>query len=78
MTRRMNIICLVFVFASGAAVHPQSPDLLRVNKGSQSSSALEGQIKNQLSSFRGKVSLFAKNLDTGETYALNADDRSSQ
>src|SRR5258705_11859568 len=74
MTRRINIICLVFVFASGAAVHPQSPDLARVNN-SQSSSALDGQIKNQLSSFKGKVNLFAKNLDTGETYALNADDR---
>src|SRR5258705_9935374 len=74
MTRRINIICLVFVFASGAAVHPQSPDLPRVNN-SQSSSALDGQIKNQLSSFKGKVNLFAKNLDSRETYSLNADDR---
>jgi beta-lactamase class A len=28
-----------------------------------------------VASFKGKVSLFAKNLDTGETYALNPDER---
>ena len=37
--------------------------------------SLDKDIKAKLSSFKGKVSLFAKNLDTGETYALGADDR---
>jgi beta-lactamase class A len=37
-------------------------------------STLDTQIKKQIASFKGKVSLFAKNLDTGETYALNADE----
>jgi beta-lactamase class A len=32
-------------------------------------------VKTELASFKGKVSLFAKNLDTGETYALGADER---
>ncbi len=36
---------------------------------------LDAQIKAELESFKGKVSLFAKNLDTGETYGLNADER---
>ena len=36
---------------------------------------LDNQVKPLIASFKGKVSLFAKNLDTGETYALNADDR---
>lgn len=36
---------------------------------------LDEQVKNQLATFKGHVSLFAKNLDTGETYALNADER---
>ena len=36
---------------------------------------LDDQVKPLVNSFKGKVSLFAKNLDTGETYALNADER---
>ncbi len=36
---------------------------------------LDDQVKSLVGSFKGKVSLFAKNLDTGETYALNADER---
>ena len=41
----------------------------------QSQSRLDDQVKPLVSSFKGKVSLFAKNLDTGETYALNPDER---
>src|SRR5678815_4346624 len=37
--------------------------------------SLDQQIKNRVASFKGRVSLFAKNLDTGQTYALNADER---
>jgi beta-lactamase class A len=37
--------------------------------------SLDQDVKAIVSSFKGKVSLFAKNLDTGETYALNADER---
>ena len=37
--------------------------------------SLDQQVKSLVSEFKGKVSLFAKNLDTGETYALNADER---
>ena len=37
--------------------------------------SLDDDIKARIASFKGKVSLFAKNLDTGETYALGADDR---
>ena len=41
----------------------------------QAQSPLDEQVKTLVSAFKGKVSLFAKNLDTGETYALNADER---
>src|ERR687892_692227 len=41
----------------------------------QAQTTLDDQIKPIVASFKGKVSLFAKNLDTGETYALNADER---
>lgn len=36
---------------------------------------LDQDVKALASSFKGKVSLYAKNLDTGETYALNPDER---
>lgn len=36
---------------------------------------LDEQVRSLIVPFKGKVSLFAKNLDTGETYALNADER---
>lgn len=38
-------------------------------------STLDADIKAQVASFKGKVFLFAKNLDTGETYAFNGDER---
>src|SRR5512138_2148 len=37
--------------------------------------SLDDQVKPIVASFKGKVTLFAKNLDTGETYAINADER---
>jgi beta-lactamase class A len=39
------------------------------------SGKLDDQVKALVSSFRGNVSLYAKNLDTGETYTLNGDQR---
>ena len=41
----------------------------------QSQPKLDDQVKPLVASFKGKVSLFGKNLDTGETYALNPDER---
>ena len=38
-------------------------------------SKLDTQVKSLIAPFKGTVSLYAKNLDTGETYALNADER---
>lgn len=43
--------------------------------GSAAAQSLDDRVKPIVASFKGKVSLFAKNLDTGETYALNADER---
>jgi beta-lactamase class A len=40
-----------------------------------SANSLDERVKPIVASFKGKVSLFAKNLDTGETYALNPDER---
>jgi len=37
--------------------------------------ALDARVRAEISPFKGKVFLFAKNLDTGETYSFNGDDR---
>ena len=37
--------------------------------------ALDTRIRNEVTSFKGKVFIFAKNLDTGATYSYNGDER---
>jgi beta-lactamase class A len=51
------------------------PLLLLLSISAAAQATLDDQVKPIVASFKGKVSLFAKNLDTGETYALNADER---
>ncbi len=36
---------------------------------------LDAKIKNEIKKFKGKVTLFAKNLDTGATYGVGEDER---
>src|SRR5215213_8441157 len=49
--------------------------LLLFSFTAHSQTTLDDQVKPLVASFKGKVSLFAKNLDTGETYGLNPDER---
>jgi len=49
--------------------------ILLLLAGSVAAQSLDERVKPLVGSFKGKVSLFAKNLDTGETYALNPDER---
>src|SRR4029079_11464443 len=37
--------------------------------------SLDSRIRAEIAPFKGKVFLYAKNLDTGETYSFNGDDR---
>ena len=39
------------------------------------SSSLDSRIRAEVAPFKGKVFLYAKNLDTGQTYSLNGDER---
>ena len=50
----------------------QSPDNATP---SSSQAALDKRVKDEVAHFKGKVSLYAKNLDTGETYHFGGDDR---
>ena len=49
--------------------------LFTVSAAAQTQTTLDDQVKPLVASFKGKVSLFAKNLDTGEKYGLNPDER---
>jgi beta-lactamase class A len=49
--------------------------LVTISAAAQSQTTLDDQVKPIVASFKGKVSLFAKNLDTGETYGFNPDER---
>src|SRR5436190_7976871 len=49
--------------------------LVTLSAAAQAQTSLDNQVKQIVSSFKGKVNLFAKNLDTGETYVLNPDER---
>lgn len=46
-----------------------------VQAQASSAPALDARVRAEITPFKGKVSLFAKNLDTGETYSFNGDER---
>ena len=66
MMKTTSTICLVLLtFVSN----------ITAQTSASGAGALDQQIKSRVASFKGHVSLFAKNLDTGQTYSLNADER---
>src|ERR1700682_5136293 len=46
-----------------------------VQAQTSSAPSLDARVRAQILPFKGKVTLFAKNLDTGETYSFNGDER---
>src|SRR6478672_2281076 len=66
---------LSFILAAPIFLGVTTADSSSVVAGCPTDDSLDDRVKAELASFKGKVSLFARNLDTGETYALGADDR---
>jgi len=64
------LLLIGFLMEAAAADSSSSPA-----RQSPRVDTLDDRVKAEIAPFKGKVSLFAKNLDTGATYALNADDR---
>ena len=52
-----------------------SAEVALAGTGSLATNALDARVRNRIAAFKGTVSLFAKNLETGETYGSGADDR---
>jgi beta-lactamase class A len=69
MKRKLVLLCLPVILLLAGLVHAQNTSVPTPG------SALDEQVKSQVALFKGKVSLFAKNLDTGETYSFNPDER---
>jgi beta-lactamase class A len=65
MPRLMKTIAIV-IFAVAAVFAPQS---------SAAQGSLDSRVRAEVVPFKGKVFLYAKNLDTGETYSFDGDER---
>ncbi len=48
---------------------------LSLSSFSQTNQALDKQVRQEIKDFKGKVTLFAKNLDTGASYGISEDER---
>ncbi|MEP6778026.1 MAG: serine hydrolase [Chthoniobacterales bacterium] len=55
---------------TAAEAQKTSPPLVENGSG-----ALDARVHHELEGFKGKVCLYAKNLDTGATYSLNGEER---
>ena len=63
---------LTLVFAASGLGMCQAPAAAQAKAAA---SALDDRVRAEIAPFKGKVSLYAKNLETGETYSLNGDER---
>jgi beta-lactamase class A len=64
MKMRTVLMFLMIGSASSLAVAQNGPN-----------QTIDARVRAEVAPFKGKVSLFAKNLDTGETYSFNGDER---
>lgn len=62
----MRVVLVMLLAATGALAQTQQP---------AKQSPLDERVRAEVAQFKGKVSLFAKNLDTGAVYELGGDDR---
>lgn len=60
----MAVLVVVFVTANLAIAQVANP-----------AAALDARVRAEINPFKGKVFVFARNLDTGETYTFNGDER---
>src|SRR5437899_7762735 len=66
--------CLFLILSLCFGVYGQSNSTTGAQRDKVVAS-LDDRIRTEVGSFKGKVYLFAKNLDTGETYSYNGDER---
>jgi beta-lactamase class A len=64
------LICLMLMMVSRQNAEPPPPAL-----SEEKTKALDTHIRAEIAPFKGKVWIYARNLDTGATYSLNGDER---
>ena len=65
---KARIVMALIVMAPGTAITPaQAP--------SSSAPSLDVRVRAEISPFKGKVFVFARNLESGQTYSFNGDER---
>ncbi len=69
-----KLLPILFLAGSPGVVYAQPP-AQEAAKASASQEAIDKRVKAEVAQFKGKVSLFAKNLDTGAIYEFGGDDR---
>jgi len=67
---RLHFVVLLMFFLTRCSAPPQAGN---AEGGEDSLLPLADQVREMVSGFQGEVSLYAKNLDTGEEFALRAD-----
>jgi beta-lactamase class A len=63
-----KILAILVLLLAGVSAFAQADQAAK-------QSALDGRVRAEVTKFKGKVSLYAKNLDTGSVYELGGDDR---
>src|SRR5438270_8170111 len=67
-TRKQALLVMITMLTALQPARGQS-------NSSSSPASLDAQVRAETAQFKGKVSLFARNLDSGESYLLNGDER---
>src|SRR2546427_1379776 len=67
-TRKQALLVVITMLTASLPARTQS-------NSSSSPASLDAQVRAETAQFKGKVSVFAKNLDTGESYSLTGDER---
>ncbi len=78
MIKRIFVATLVLFFVATVFAQKNAPKKSINQTENQTSAApqtLEDKIKGEVDNFRGKVWIYAKNLDTGKDFALRADEQ---
>lgn len=70
MKRSFAFISALLLIASAADVTPS-----QTISAPGTANSLDARIRAEVAQFKGKISLFAKNLDTGASYSLGGDNR---
>ena len=63
------------LLASLAIILSLAADSVSAQQKQEQSQSLESRVRAEVALFKGKVFLYAKNLDTGQTYSFNGDER---